>query len=174
MSLLVCDNPDAYVLKRAEKSQIDTFVFSPRNYKSKLEYEEEILKKLEEYQVDYLVLAGYMRLIGSTLLTAYANRIINIHPSLLPAFPGKDAILQAFEYGVKVTGVTVHFVDEGLDSGPIIYQEPVIVDDNDTYEAVEEKIHTLEHRIYPIIVQALVNKDFVLEGGKVKWVRRMG
>src|SRR5690606_6087050 len=100
-----------------------TFVFNPKQYHSKVDFEQEITNELRKYSVDYIILAGYMRLIGPTLLKNFPNRIINIHPSLLPAFPGKDAIGQAVQAGVKVTGVTIHYVDEGMDTGPIIAQK---------------------------------------------------
>lgn len=112
--LLVCDKPGAYVLERAASFEVPTFVFSAKDYPDKVAFETEILRRLEEAGVELIVLAGYMRLIGDTLLKAYGGRMINLHPSILPSFPGKDAIGQAFNYGVKITGVTVHFVDLSL------------------------------------------------------------
>lgn len=153
--LLVCDKPGAFAIERAKKSGIDTFVFQAKNYASKQEFETEILNELKKYEVEWIVLAGYMRLIGETLLNAYEGRIVNIHPSLLPSFPGKDAIGQAYQAGVKVTGVTVHYVDEGMDTGPIIAQHPVIVEDHDTKESLEEKIHAVEHKLYPSTLKKL-------------------
>ncbi|HEY4553657.1 MAG TPA: phosphoribosylglycinamide formyltransferase [Bacillaceae bacterium] len=147
--LLVCDKPGAYVIDRAERAGIPAFVFHPKEYSSKEEYESEISGLLDNAGIDYVVLAGYMRLIGPTLLEKYRGRIINIHPSLLPSFPGKDAIGQAVRAGVKVTGVTIHFVDEGMDTGPIIAQRAVEISDGDTLEEVTEKIHKVEHGFYP-------------------------
>lgn len=149
IELLVCDKPGAKVEERAKALQIDSLSLSPKNFPSKKEYEEEILQALKEKEVEFIVLAGYMRLIGETLLKAYEGKIINIHPSLLPAFPGKDAIGQAFKAGVKVAGVTVHYVDEGMDTGPIIAQQAVQLDDNETLESIEEKIHQIEYELYP-------------------------
>ncbi len=128
ISLLVCDKPEARAVGRANYHHIPCFAFFQRKHMSQKEaFEKEILKKLEEYEIDYVILAGYMRLIGPTLLEAYGGKIINIHPSLLPSFPGKDAVGQALEAGVKVTGVTIHYVDAGMDTGPIIAQEAVVV-----------------------------------------------
>lgn len=118
ITLLVSDKPGAYVIDRAMKEEIPTFVFAAKNYQEKADYEREILKHLKTNKIDLIVLAGYMRLVGGTLLQAFAGKIINIHPSLLPAFPGKDAIGQALEAGVSQTGITIHYVDAGMDTGP--------------------------------------------------------
>jgi len=147
IELLVTDKPNAFVVKRAEQFNIPVFAFTPKNYESKATYESEIVERLREKSVEWIVLAGYMRLVGDTLLSAYPKRIVNIHPSLLPSFPGKDAIGQAMSHGVKVTGVTVHYVDEGMDTGPIISQVAVDVVEGDR-EATEERIHAVEHKLY--------------------------
>lgn len=147
IELLVTDKPNAYVVKRAENFNIPVFAFSPKNYESKATYEAEIVERLKEKSIEWIVLAGYMRLIGETLLSAFPKRIVNIHPSLLPSFPGKDAIGQAMDHGVKVTGVTVHYVDEGMDTGPIISQVAVEVVDGNR-EETEERIHAVEHQLY--------------------------
>ncbi len=154
--LLVCDKLEAKVIERAEKEGIPTFSFLPKTYESKKHYEEAILQKLQKFEVDWIILAGYMRLVGHTLLHAYEGKIVNIHPSLLPSFPGKDAIGQAFSASVKVTGVTVHFVDAGMDTGPIIDQKAIKVDNHDTYESLQEKIQRIEHELYPKTIQAIV------------------
>ena len=153
---LFCDNPKAYVIERAKKMGIPFTVFNPKNYENRAAYESELLKQLEINAVDLIVLAGYMRIIGSTLLTAYANRILNIHPSLLPSFPGKSSIQDAFEANEKETGVTVHFVDEGVDTGPIIAQEKVIILPEDTVDSLEAKIHQVEHRLFPQVIQKVI------------------
>lgn len=153
--LMVCDKPGAYCIERAEKANVPTLVLSPKDFASKADYEQEILRELSANNVELIVLAGYMRLIGETLLSAYDGRIINIHPSLLPSFPGKDAIGQAFNANVKVTGVTVHYVDEGMDTGPIIAQEAVKMDENETRESLEAKIHQVEHSLYPKVIQKI-------------------
>ncbi|MED3575349.1 phosphoribosylglycinamide formyltransferase [Cytobacillus praedii] len=155
IKLLVCDRQDAYSIKRATKECIPSFVFSAKEYASKEAYETEILMKLKELEVDYVVLAGYMRLIGPTLLKNFDGRIINVHPSLLPAFPGKDAIGQALNANVNESGVTIHFVDEGMDTGPIIAQQSVPLSKEETIESLQAKIHEIEHKLYPQVLQRL-------------------
>jgi phosphoribosylglycinamide formyltransferase-1 len=153
--LFVCDRPGAHSIERAQNEQVPQFVFSAKDYKGKAEYEGVLLQKLKESGAEYIILAGYMRLIGPTLLKEYEGRIINIHPSLLPAFPGKDAIGQALSADVKVSGVTVHFVDEGMDTGPIIAQQSVDIDEDETRESLQNKIHEVEHKLYPEVLQKL-------------------
>jgi phosphoribosylglycinamide formyltransferase 1 len=152
VELLVCDRKEAFVIERALKDKVPVFSFNPKEYSSKEEFETEIAEELRKRDVELLVLAGYMRLIGPTLLRAFPGRIVNIHPSLLPSFPGKDAIGQAIKAGVKVTGVTVHFVDEGMDTGPIIAQEAVSIFPGEDAEDVAAKIHAVEHRLYPEVL----------------------
>lgn len=154
-ALLVCDRPGACVVERATAADIPYFAFAPKSYQNKEEFEGHILQELARYKVDFIVLAGYMRLIGPTLLNAYKGRIVNIHPSLLPAFPGLDAVGQALDYGVKLTGVTIHFVDEGMDTGPIIAQQAIEIGPDDTRESLETKIHEVEHSFYPKTLQQL-------------------
>ncbi|AYK06499.1 phosphoribosylglycinamide formyltransferase [Brevibacillus laterosporus] len=155
VALLVCDQAQAYAIKRAERLGIPVFLFSAKDYVSKEACEQEILVQLKQEEIDFIVLAGYMRLIGNVLLTSYQGRMINLHPSLLPAFPGKDAIKKAWEYGVKVMGATVHFVDEGMDTGPIIDQEVIFVHKEDTEESLQKKIHEVEHRLLIRVLQGL-------------------
>ncbi|GLC90436.1 phosphoribosylglycinamide formyltransferase [Lysinibacillus piscis] len=147
VELVVTDKPDAFVVTRAKKFGIPVLALNPKEFASKAAYEATIIEELRKYDVEWIVLAGYMRLISEVLLTAYPQHIVNIHPSLLPSFPGKDAIGQAMAHGVKVTGVTVHFVDAGMDTGPIIAQVAVPVIDGDR-EATEAAIHKEEHILY--------------------------
>lgn len=147
------DHHNAYVLERARRLNVRAFSFEVKEFANKIAYEEALLQLLQEQQIDLIVLAGYMRIIGQTLLSHYSNRILNIHPSLLPSFPGLHGIKDAYEYGVKVTGVTVHLVDDGVDTGPIIAQEPVMILPEDTLESLEEKIHQTEHRLYPKVLR---------------------
>lgn len=156
--LMVCDKKNAYVIKRALNHNVDSFVFSPKNYNSKEEYEELIVEKLREYKVDLICLAGYMRLCGNVLLKDYEGRIINIHPALLPSFKGAHGILDAYNYGVKVFGVTIHFVDMGMDSGKIIEQMAFHINENDDMESIEERIHEIEHEMYPRVVAKLIKE----------------
>jgi phosphoribosylglycinamide formyltransferase-1 len=155
--LLICDNPDAFVIKRAEKFDIPVFTFQPKTFANKVEYETEIVKILKKHDVDLICLAGYMRLVSDVLLNAYEGKIINIHPSLLPAFKGLNAIQQAFDYGVKITGVTTHFVDKTIDGGKIIDQVAISIE-NHTLEELEEKIHAIEHELYIQTIKQLNNK----------------
>lgn len=161
IAIVVTDKPNAFVVKRAENFNIPVFSFIAKHYESKADYEQEIIGILKEHEVEWVILAGYMRLIGNTLLSAFANRIVNIHPSLLPSFPGKDAIGQALEHGVKVTGVTVHFVDEGMDTGPILSQAAVEVVDGNR-EATEARIHAIEHALYTSTLQKLFKNEIKL------------
>ncbi len=154
--LLVCDNSEAKVIEKARDRQIPVFVFQPKTYTSKVDYERDILQELNDCQAEWLILAGYMRLVGDTLLDPFEGRIVNIHPSLLPAFPGKDAIGQAFSAGVKVTGVTVHFVDEGMDTGTIIDQEAIRIQPEDDQDTLQANIQEIEHRLFPKTIQALI------------------
>ena len=157
LALLVCDRPEAPVIDKAKACGIPTLVLQPKAFPTKAAYEQVILNTLLEKDVFFIALAGYMRLVGSTLLKAFPSRIVNIHPSLLPSFTGLHAIEQAIEAGVKVTGVTIHYVDEGMDTGPILAQQAVEIGDLDTLEAVEARIHEVEHALYPETLAALLN-----------------
>ncbi|WP_337019514.1 phosphoribosylglycinamide formyltransferase [Oceanobacillus massiliensis] len=154
--LLVCDKPGASVLEKAKRQNVPTFVFDPKLYSSKEAYEQELVQRLRNANVSWIFLAGYMRIAGPTLLRAFEGKIINIHPSLLPAFPGKDAIGQAFKAGAAVTGVTVHYIDEGIDTGPIIAQETVEVLETDTEATLKERIQQVEHELYPRVINQLI------------------
>ncbi len=155
--LLITDKPEAYVVERAQKLNVPVAAFSPKAYQKREKYEAAILERLQASEVEWLVLAGYMRLVGETLLDAYPSRIVNIHPSLLPSFPGKEAIEQAVEHGVKVTGVTVHLVDEGMDTGPIVAQEVVRVVEGNV-EKTAEAIHKVEHMLFKDTLHKLFAK----------------
>ncbi|CAH2717271.1 Phosphoribosylglycinamide formyltransferase [Neobacillus rhizosphaerae] len=161
LSLLVCDKTGAYAIERANTARIPSFVFRAQDYPSKADYEKEICLLLKNSHVDLIVLAGYMRLIGPTLLREYEGRIVNIHPSLLPAFPGKDAIGQVLAAKANWSGVTIHFVDEGMDTGPIIVQERVRIEENESRESLQKKIQAKEHKLYPSILQMLLTKGEV-------------
>jgi phosphoribosylglycinamide formyltransferase-1 len=155
------DHETAYALQRAEQAGIPARAFPVRSYFSRQEQEQAMRLWLEECGVQLLVLAGYMRVLSQEFLQALKIPVVNIHPSLLPAFPGLHAQRQAVEYGVRLSGCTVHFVDEGLDSGPIILQEAVPVLPEDTEETLSQRILNVEHRLYPRAVQ-------LIAGGKVK------
>lgn len=157
--VLITDNLDAKVIHRAKKAGIPVHTFQPKNYANKVEFERDVLKVLRAFDITFIILAGYMRLIGSTILNEFDQKIVNIHPSLLPAFPGLRAVEQALEAGVKVTGVTVHFVDQGMDTGPIIAQKAVPISEEDTVDSLTEKIHAIEHVLYPETLATLLNKE---------------
>lgn len=163
LAFVFSDHHNAYVLERARRLNIKAYSFEVKEFENKAAYEKALLQLLQEQEIDLIVLAGYMRIIGKTLLSHYSNRILNIHPSLLPSFPGLHGIKDAYEYGVKVTGVTVHLVDDGVDTGPIIAQEPVMILPDDTLESLEEKIHQTEHRLYPKVL-----RDVLLQSDKNK------
>lgn len=156
VSLLVCDRYDAYALERAKKLDIKPFVFDPKSYSSKKEYEQNILDVLRANDIHIICLAGYMRIVGDTLLEAFPNRILNIHPSLLPSFKGAIAIIEAFEFGVKVFGVTVHLIDNTIDGGTIIAQRAFEYH-GDSLEEVEHRIHEIEYQLYPEAINTLLS-----------------
>ncbi|WP_440953029.1 phosphoribosylglycinamide formyltransferase [Methanococcoides sp. FTZ1] len=167
IKVVVSDKGDAYALERANDHGIDGVFIDPSAFGGKKGYEKEVLKTLEKYDTDLVLLAGYMRIIGSDLIEAYRNRIMNIHPALLPSFMGLHAQKQAFDYGVKVAGCTVHFVDEGMDTGPIILQRSVPVLEDDTEDALADRILEQEHKIYPEAVKLFVEGRLKVDGRKV-------
>ena len=167
ISIVISDNPDAYALKRARQHNIETRYINFKEFKNREDYDKEIIKALEEKKIDLVVLAGYMRIISPYFSKMYKNRIINIHPALLPSFPGLHAQRQAVEHGVKISGCTVHFVDEGVDSGPVILQKAVEVKDDDTEESLSEKILKEEHQIYPQAIQLFSEGRLMIKGRRV-------
>lgn len=168
VAVVISDKGNAYALERAKKHNIPNYFVNFKNFSSNEEYEKEILKILREHNVDLVILAGYMKIVGKTLISAYQNRMMNIHPALLPSFPGLNAWDQAVEYGVKISGVTVHFVDEEMDTGPIILQTAVPVFDNDTGETLISRIHQEEYKIYKKAIQLFAEGRLKIEGRKVK------
>jgi len=168
VALMVCDNPEAFALQRARKEGIKSVLIERKKFKNKEEFENEIIKNLEQENIELICLAGFMRIIGPTLLKKYPNSIINIHPALLPAFKGAHAIRDALEAKAKTTGVTVHFVDREMDHGPIILQETVEIGENDTEESLAERIHKIEHQLYPKTIKLFVAGKLKIEGRKVK------
>lgn len=158
VALVVCDRPEARVVRRAASHATECFAFDPKSYGSKTAYETEIVRRLETAGVELVCLAGYMRICGPTLLRAYGGRIVNIHPALLPAFKGAHAIRDAFDYGVKVYGVTIHYVDDTVDGGRIIAQQAVPYEGSDIDE-LEALIHAAEHPLYVETVRRLLSED---------------
>ena len=153
--LLVCDKKDAYAIKRAKRLGIESLVLSPKDFNSKYDFEKAITDKLSQYNIDLICLAGYMRIVGEELLSKYEGKIINTHPSILPAFKGKDAIEQAMEYGVKVYGITIHYVNTDLDGGHIISQKTLSYECNDI-ELLKKKLLKIEHKLYINTIAKLI------------------
>jgi len=165
---LLTDNREAYAIERADTADIPAIVLNYKDYPSKTEYERDLLTAMQDVEADLFVCAGYMRIIGSEIAREFAGKMINIHPALLPAFAGLHGQRQAIEYGVKIAGCTVHFVDEGLDSGPIILQKTVDVLDDDDEESLSERILEQEHLAYPEAVALFCADRLEVNGRRVK------
>ncbi|APU71204.1 phosphoribosylglycinamide formyltransferase [Companilactobacillus crustorum] len=159
IKLLVCDQPNAHVIKRAEKYQIPIFIIKLSDYSNRGLYEQAIIEKLSSLNLEYILLAGYMRVVTPVLLSAYLGRIINIHPSLLPKYSGLEAIERAYAANESVTGVTIHYIDEGVDTGPVIKQCRVVRLTNDTEATLEARVHQTEHQMYRQVILDLLNKN---------------
>lgn len=155
IELVVSSRPSAYGLKRAEAAGIQTMTLSKEIYADPITADEVIASMLKRAEVDYVIMAGYMRMVHEPILAAYPNRVVNLHPALLPSFKGAHAIQDAFDYGVKVTGVTVHFADDKYDCGPIIAQQALVVDESWDVDELEAHIHEIEHVLYPDTIQLL-------------------
>ena len=167
VTVVVSDVEGAPALERACSKGIPAVYVNPGAFAGKIEYEQAVAGVLRERQVELVCLAGYMRLLGKTVLEAFPNRIINIHPALLPAFPGLHAQKQAIEHGVRFSGCTIHFVDEGIDTGPIILQAVVPVLQTDTPDTLAERILVEEHRIYPEAIRLLARNRLKIYGRRV-------
>ena len=164
IAIVVSSRDDAAGLKRASAAGIETMCLRPRDYPGRDAYDHAMAGILEARGVDFVCLAGFMRLVGPPLLAAFPNRMLNIHPSLLPAFPGLDAQRQALDYGVRLTGATVHLVTAELDGGPIVLQSAVPVLEDDSVETLSARILVEEHRIYPEAIQMLLDGDWSVQG----------
>ncbi len=169
LAMVFSDNPKALALKKARRHGIKRLYLLRESFPSKETFEAEILRNLQQEKVNFMVLAGYMRIVGPTLLRAFPQKILNIHPALLPAFKGAQAIRDAYDHGVKITGVTVHFVDEKVDHGPIILQKEVRIDPKDSYQDVERKIHSAEYQLYPQAIQFFAKGRLKIRKRKV-WI----
>ena len=168
ISLLVCDNPKAAVISKAKRAGVEIFLIQRKDFASKRDFEDRIIQRLEEAKIDLIVLAGFMRILSPQFTQRFKNRILNVHPALLPSFKGMHGIRDAFNYGVKVTGITVHLVDEQMDHGPIVLQAPVIIKEGDTLESLEARMHKIEHQIYPEAIRLFIDNRIKIEGRKVK------
>ncbi|MBI3995302.1 MAG: phosphoribosylglycinamide formyltransferase [Nitrospirae bacterium] len=167
VAVVISDRAQSQALEHARRSQIPAIHLNPKTHASREDYDTEVVRLLREHRADLVVLAGYMRLITSRLIEPYRNRIINIHPSLLPSFPGLHAHRQALEWGVRISGCTVHFVNEAMDQGPIIIQAAVPVLDGDTEEMLEARVLEQEHRILPQAIQFLAEDRLEISGRRV-------
>ncbi len=166
--LVLCDNPNALALKRAQKLGLETCVVERKNFSSKSEFDSAINEKLAAKKVEAIFLAGYMRIISPEFVRNWTWRIINIHPSLLPKYPGAHSIKDAFEAKEKETGVTIHFVDEGIDSGPIILQKKVPILPNDTIETLEARVHETEYQLYPEAIKLWLDGKVIVRNNRVE------
>ncbi|MBI5149756.1 MAG: phosphoribosylglycinamide formyltransferase [Candidatus Omnitrophica bacterium] len=166
--LVFSDNHKAFALKRAGAARVKTLCLERKDYTSPQSYDRDILIYLKEAKVDFIVLAGYMRLLTPFFIKEYADRILNIHPSLLPAFKGIQAIKDTLTYGAKVAGVTVHFADDKMDHGPIILQQAFKVSEKETLESLEARVHKLEHKLYPKAIALFVDGRLKITGRRVK------
>jgi phosphoribosylglycinamide formyltransferase-1 len=171
IAVVLSDVPDAGILQHAQRFGVPFAHIAPGKYRTKLDEESEraYIQRLTEAKVDLIVLAGFMRILKGEFLKAFANRVVNIHPSLLPAFPGLEAWKQALDHGVKVTGCTVHFVDQGVDSGPIIAQQTVPVLEDDSPQTLHARIQAAERELYPRVVGALAEGRIVVKGRQTFW-----
>ena len=167
LSIVISNTKDAMALKRAEKHGIKTIFIDPSTYLNSKEYNKALVLKLKEFSIDLICLAGYMRILGEEVIQTFEKKIINIHPSLLPAFPGLNAQKQAINHGVKFSGCTVHFVDSGVDSGPIILQTVVPVYDNDDEKSLSKRILEQEHYLYPKAIKMIQENKIRLSGRTV-------
>lgn len=168
VALIVCDNPSAFALERARRLGLETFVIERKNFGSKAEFEAGVTKKLKETKIDFILLAGFMRILGPEFVKTWRWRIFNIHPSLLPKYPGTHAIKDAFETKEEETGVTIHFVDEGVDTGPIILQRRISIKSADTLEILEARVHETEYELYPEAIKLFLAGKLVIDGSRVK------
>jgi len=176
VAVVVSDVAEAGILEKARAKGLNAQHIEPGKFRTKLDDAAEVafIKALQDAKVDLVVLAGFMRILKGEFLRVFKDRVINIHPSLLPSFPGLDAWKQALDYGVKFTGVTVHFVDQGIDTGPIIAQETVPILQGDTAETLHKRIQETEHRLYPAAVAALARGDVAVRGRQTIWKQTSG
>ncbi len=168
IAVVISNNPDAYGLIRAKKHNIPVAVINHKDFSSRESFEEKLINEIEKFNADYVILAGFMRVLTKKFILHFHQKILNIHPALLPSFPGTNGQKQAFDYGVKFSGCTVHFVDEGTDTGPIIVQAVVPVLQNDTVESLKKRILSQEHKIFPYAIKLLLEDKLKITGRKVE------
>jgi phosphoribosylglycinamide formyltransferase 1 len=167
VALVLSDRPGVKALERAGSHGVEAIVLEPKDFDGREAFDQEVADLLRGRGVDVVVSAGFMRLLGPSVLEAYGGRWLNVHPSLLPAFPGMHGVADALAHGVKVTGVTVFLVDEGVDTGPIVMQEAIEVREDDDWDSLEARVHEVEHRLLPAATAALVDGRLRVDGRKV-------
>lgn len=172
LKLLITDKEEAYVRLRAKRFKIREIFINPRDYKDRVSFDKAIADILKKEEIDLVVLAGFMRILSSYFVKRFRYRILNIHPALLPSFKGTKGIEDAYNYGVKITGVTVHFVDEKMDHGPIILQEAVRIGEDQSLQELEKKIHRVEHRLYPLAIKLFCEGRISIRGRRVRILSR--
>ena len=168
VALVLSDRPAILALARAAEAGVETLVIEPDRFRDRDAFSRAVAEELERREIDLLVSAGYMRILGPEVVKRWHQRFLNVHPALLPSFPGMHGVRDALAYGVKTTGVTVHFVDDGVDSGPIVLQESVEVRDDDSWDTLEARIHEVEHRLLPAAVRALIAGRLSIDGRHVR------
>ncbi|OPX29644.1 MAG: phosphoribosylglycinamide formyltransferase [Candidatus Omnitrophica bacterium 4484_171] len=167
IKILISDKEESFVQKRAKKHNIKSVFVDPKGFSSRTLFDKEVVRILRKEKIRLVVLAGFMRILSPYFVKAFKNRILNIHPALLPSFKGESAIKKAYKYGVKVTGVTVHFVDNDVDHGPIIFQEALKIKEGESPESLEKRIHRLEHKLYPEAIKLFIQGRLKVRGRKV-------
>jgi phosphoribosylglycinamide formyltransferase 1 len=165
--IVISDKKDAFALERAKKAGLKTLFCDPKNYGSREAYDAVVLSVLKKEKVDLVILAGFMRILSPFFVKSMKNKILNIHPALLPSFKGMDSIKDAYHYGVKVTGVTVHFIDEKMDHGPIVLQEAVMIRPGESLAGLEARIHRVEHKIYSEAIRKVLSGKVGVQGRRV-------
>jgi phosphoribosylglycinamide formyltransferase-1 len=168
VTLVISDRSDANSLKRARARSVEAVHVDPDGFADRSAFDHALVETLRDHAIDIVALAGYMRIAGRELVGAFRDRMLNVHPALLPAFPGTSAVADALAWGVKVTGVTVHLVDEQVDHGPVVFQEAIEIAPDDDRESLEERVHEAEHRLLPAAVRALGEGRLVVEGRNVR------
>ena len=167
IKILIGDRKDAFVYKRAKRYGVKTLFINSKSFKNRVLFDKEAVKILRKEKIELVVLAGFMRILSPHFVKAFKNRILNIHPALLPSFKGDSAIKEAHKHGVKITGVTVHLVDNEVDHGPIILQEALKVKERESLESLEKRIHRLEHKLYPEAIKLFIQGRLKVRGRKV-------
>lgn len=168
LKVLITNKSNAYVRIRAKRNKIKDIFINPLSFKSRIEFDRELTKILKKEKIELIVLAGFMRILCVDFVKKFKNKILNIHPALLPAFRGERAIERALKYGCKITGVTIHFIDEKVDNGPVVLQEAIKIQKGERLEHLEERVHKLEHKLYPLAIKLFAEKRLKVKNRNVE------